>query len=96
MKEEILEKLELLREMWGKPLVPSSGQRCEFQNRKSKGALNSQHLIGNACDFYLENTAEVKELMVIAEKAGFKGIGYGRRLLHIDNRPKYARWIYNS
>lgn len=95
MKEAILQKLELLRDMWGKPLVPTSGRRCSFQNKKVGGASNSQHLWGNACDFYMSNTAEVKELMVLAEKAGFLGIGYGRRLLHIDDRKKYARWLYN-
>ena len=97
MQKGILEKLELLREMWGKPLVPTSGRRCEYQNKRTRGAApNSQHLLGNACDFFMEDLKEVKALMEIAEKVGFKGIGYGRRLIHVDDRKKYARWLYNS
>jgi uncharacterized protein YcbK (DUF882 family) len=96
MRKPFLEKLEILRQMWHKPLIPTSGQRCKLQNLKVGGAPNSQHLLGNACDFYLENEAEVKQFIELAEKAGFLGIGYGRRLVHIDDRKKYTRWIYNQ
>jgi uncharacterized protein YcbK (DUF882 family) len=94
MLASFLEKLEHLRILYGKPLTPTSGQRCAYRNKMVGGAPNSQHLLGNAVDFAFSSYAEVLYFMELAEKAGFKGIGYGKKKIHIDDRKEYARWTY--
>lgn len=42
--------LDPLRKAYGKPLTVSSGYRCPALNKAIKGALNSQHMIGQAAD----------------------------------------------
>jgi len=46
--------LEVIREHYGKPIVISSGYRCEELNKLVKGAKNSQHVKGEACDFKID------------------------------------------
>jgi uncharacterized protein YcbK (DUF882 family) len=98
MKPEFLTKLEALRVAWGKPMTPTSGRRCKKHNAAEGGAKYSQHLYGNAADFYLSSPDERDRFVVLAEKMGFVGIGVGRGancLVHIDNRRGGpARWIY--
>ena len=94
MQPSFIEKLEDLRLLYGRPLSPTSGQRCEFWNKKVGGAPESQHLLGNAADFFFSTHSEVKDFIVLAEMAGFKGIGYGKHKIHIDDRKDYARWTY--
>ena len=94
MLPSFMAKLEDLRLLYGQPLIPTSGERCAFWNKKIGGAPESQHLIGNAVDFHFPSFAEVKDFMVLAEKAGFNGIGYGKSKIHVDDRKEHARWTY--
>lgn len=96
MLPSMMARLDQLREAWGKPLSPSSGQRCEYWNAKCGGATESQHLLGNACDFYFSNPADTARLNILAESLGFPGIGLGNRLIHVDNRRGFARWSYKN
>ena len=43
--------LQPVRDYYGKPVVINSGYRCPSLNTAVKGAKNSQHLTGEACDF---------------------------------------------
>lgn len=96
MKEAFLQKLDALREEWGKALIPTSARRCRYQNVKVGGAPASQHLIGNACDFVFSRSSSLMEFVMLAEKHGFQGIGIGRRLVHLDDRKQRARWTYST
>lgn len=94
MRPELLEKLDALREEWGKPLRPTSGSRCAYWNEKQGGAVKSQHLKGNAVDFYFRNLKDMEKFVALAEKFGFMGIGFGRGIVHLDCRKFPARWTY--
>ena len=51
--------LDPLREAYGKPIIITSGFRCEELNRAVKGASNSQHRTGQAADIRtVEDTPE--------------------------------------
>lgn len=50
--QEIKDLANRVREMYGYPLVISSGFRCEYQNEKDGGVWNSNHKIGQAADMY--------------------------------------------
>ena len=51
----LIEKLQKVRNIIGKPMIITSGVRCEFYNTSIKASMNSSHIpdgygIGNAVD----------------------------------------------
>lgn len=97
MKSEFIALLEKLRVKWGKPLSPSSGCRCKWHNKNEKGATRSQHLYGNAVDFYFADSKEKMKFVGLAQEMGFGGIGVGvgkNGKVHLDGRKVKARWTY--
>lgn len=96
MQKEFVNKLQNLREDWGLPLRPTSGTRCKYHNEKIGGAPQSQHLLGNAADFWFEHPSDTVAFVELAEKHGFGGIGAGAHLVHVDNRKGWARWEYRD
>lgn len=96
MQRRFLDKLEALRVAWGQPLVPSSAARCATWNAKVGGSPKSQHLIGNACDFWFQDIDDARHFAALAEKHGFGGIGIGTHLVHVDDRDGHARWEYRD
>jgi uncharacterized protein YcbK (DUF882 family) len=96
MSKVFMQKLETLRLDWGIPLVPTSGARCAYWNEKKDGSPKSQHLLGNAADFWFDNTSDLLAFVELAEKHGFGGVGAGSNLVHVDNRKNFARWTYDD
>lgn len=97
MQAAFLDKLEALREHWGQSLSPTSARRCRYYNDKLKGSSpSSEHMQGNACDFWFESPSDTMAFVAMAEKFGFAGIGHGKHLVHIDNREHTARWTYSN
>ena len=47
--------LQPIRDAWGKPIVVSSGYRCEKLNSRVGGAKNSQHCYGTAADIHTKS-----------------------------------------
>ena len=46
----IIKRLDIIREAWGKPIVVTSGYRCDELNKKVGGVKNSYHTRGLAAD----------------------------------------------
>lgn len=86
----LVEHLEQLRALVGRPLHVVSGYRCPEHNRAVGGAKHSQHLTGRAVDLvYAYATVEQ------AKRAGFTGIGRrGTWATHVDVRAIPATWSY--
>ena len=57
-----MENLDIIREMYGKPLSISSGYRCPELNRIVNGKSTSQHLKGQAADINRGSVDKNKEL----------------------------------
>lgn len=55
---ELIEFLEPIREKWGKPIIITSGYRCEALNSLLKGAKQSNHLTGYAADLSTEDISK--------------------------------------
>lgn len=51
MEKRVVEVLDTIREYTGKPVVISSGLRCETHNKNVGGVRNSFHMAGRAADF---------------------------------------------
>lgn len=80
---ELVNCLERLRALVGKPLPIVSGYRCCEGNRSVGGTKYSQHLFGRAADIPAgyATVAQCKE-------AGFAGIGVrAGKVVHVDLTP---------
>lgn len=92
-----IDRLQCLRDVFGKPIVINSWYRCRVYNAKIGGAENSQHTRGVAADISVKGlTSEEKfELINLAYRFGFKGIAQGSTFIHLDLRESAtATWIY--
>ena len=82
--EELIDFLNPIREVWGKPIVVTSGYRCKELNKKVRGVDSSAHTIGYGVDLvsgdfrvfsnfiksYFMSHPEIKFDQVIIEKSG--------------------------
>lgn len=87
----LVAKLEELRAAIGKPILITSGCRCQLYNRYVGGASASQHLMGTAADVTVKGMAP-SEVAAVAERVGFGGIGRYKTFTHVDVRSTTARW----
>jgi uncharacterized protein YcbK (DUF882 family) len=70
--ENLVEKvLDPLREMYGKPIRVNSGYRSLAVNLAVKGAINSQHLKGEAADITAGSPAENRRLFEMLANGGY-------------------------
>lgn len=92
IEREFVDKLQQLRNLWGKPIKINSGYRCKSHNKKVGGSPNSQHCLGTAADLSI-SVSQNKQLVDLAKKVGFTGIGTYTWGVHLDNRTGgLARW----
>lgn len=87
----LVTRLELLRFRLGKPIVVTSGYRCEEHNKAVGGAQESQHLFGKAVDIVVSGVSP-SVVAQHAEEVGFDGIGTYSTFTHVDVRGYHARW----
>ena len=105
MEQDFIDKLNNLREAYGKPMTISSGYRdsthpVEAMKKDPKGGA---HVSGEAADILIERGNAFK-LLSLAFLIGFTGIGVnqkgGARFLHLDTlensptRPRPTIWSY--
>lgn len=90
-----MNKLQALREAYGKVLFVTSGARCKAWNKKVGGAPSSQHLTGNAADLEPQDRGDLELLASLAEKVGMGGIGVAKAFIHVDDGPQGRRWVYD-
>lgn len=110
MDPEFMRRLERVREIYGKPMTPTSGYRCIDHDEavakahgRDRGA--AVHTTGKAIDIAIAGS-DARLLIEIACLVGFTGIGvsqrdeYGNRFIHIDDiepggrHPRPHLWSY--
>jgi len=99
MDKGFIDKLNILRESYGKPLRVTSGYRCPAHPVEAKKESSGAHTTGKAVDLAVQG-ADAYQLLNIALKMGFKGVGIQQkgtgRFIHLDdwdvNRPTI--WSY--
>lgn len=100
IKEELVAKLQELRNLYGKPMTITSGYRCPLHPVERKKNAPGTHAEGIAADVGVQGEAAI-ELLHKAITVGFKGIGVQQkgtgRFIHLDigtgpTRP--ALWSY--
>jgi uncharacterized protein YcbK (DUF882 family) len=91
--DELVEKLQQLRDRLNVPLVINSAYRCPERNKQVGGADNSQHLYGKAADISLHTIPlQIEEIKRIARQIGFTGVGLYNSFIHLDVRENFANW----
>ncbi|MGD9552230.1 MAG: YcbK family protein [Candidatus Caldatribacteriota bacterium] len=88
----LVDMLEILRKrVGGKPIMVTSGYRCEQYNNKVGGVPGSYHLLGMAADIKVTGIAPA-EVIEYAQEVGFLGLGLYDTFCHLDIRYNFTRW----
>ena len=91
--------LDPLREVYGKPIIVTSGFRCERLNKLVKGSKTSQHRFGQAADIRtIEDTVEEnKKLFDLVQKLNLPYDQlideYNYDWVHVSYSPRNRRQI---
>ncbi len=90
ISEKLIITLNMMRTLYGKPLVVTSGARCKKYNAEIGGVPNSAHLPHpdtsqcRAVDIYVNNSRDRFNLLSIALRSGITRIGIGTDFMHFD------------
>lgn len=83
-------RLQVIRDLIGKPILINSGYRSPAHNQAVGGASQSQHLNGMAVDIIVTGMP-AKELQSLL-KNWSGGMGCYQHYTHLDIRHQKARW----
>lgn len=90
--DELVEKLQIIRTYYNKPVIINSAYRTDEHNREVGGSPNSQHLLGKACDIVVKGIMP-KTVGEFAKKIGFRGVGIYKDFVHVDTRKDISYWV---
>ena len=88
--ENLITKLNIMRILYGKPMVVTSAARCDEHNDATGGVANSAHLRHpdtgqcRAVDILVNGGGHRHELITLALAVGFKRIGIANYFVHLD------------
>lgn len=91
--EKVANRLQVLRDFWGYPIIITSGYRTEAHNQEVGGAPRSFHLKGLAADFVVDGMGP-QEVQEALDDVWSGGLGKASTYTHIDIRRNKARWSY--
>jgi zinc D-Ala-D-Ala carboxypeptidase len=100
MKPEFMEKLQQLRDAYGKPLVVTSGYRhWTHPVEARKGHTTGEHTRGTCADIACGSSTERFRLITLALGLGFTRIGVAKTFLHLGvgapGLPQNVIWDYS-
>lgn len=101
ISDVLVERLEKMRSLLGKPLRITSAYRCGKHQEEIRtsgiktvaAGRKSTHEEGMAADLFSEGTSGLA-LEIAARDAGFESVGVASTWIHVDIRPGYRRWSY--
>jgi uncharacterized protein YcbK (DUF882 family) len=95
MKPMFLMRLDVLRGMCGFPFIVISGFRSVKHSAETKKAKPGQHTKGIATDVQVQNGIQRMIVVKFALAMGFRGIGVGKNIVHLDDRETVpVMWVY--
>jgi hypothetical protein len=102
---DTIHQAQKLRWWWGAPFVVNCGHRTQADNERVAGAPRSMHLrfaldlrptlrnpIVSDLPQRQQLPAAIEALAAEADRIGFGGIGLYNTFIHLDCRPRPARW----
>jgi len=97
---QFMDSLQSLRDAYGRPMLVTSGHRCEAHNKAVGGSATSGHLTGRAADIQVK-WGDALDLLLSAHRRGFTRLGvnqkgrYEGRFIHLGmDRPEKTIWSY--
>ena len=89
---QLLATLEAVREHFGRPVIITSGCRCEAYNERVGGYKKSRHKLGRAADIVVKDVdpQDVYDWLDVHNTKG--GVGDYSTFTHLDSRGHKARW----
>lgn len=102
MEREVIEALDVARDIAGFPFIITSGFRTIEHNRKLlqqgyAASPRSSHLLGWAVDIAVPNSRKRFLMLEALLDAGFNRIGIGDEFIHVDmdpNKSPNTIWTY--
>ena len=92
----LVNRLEVARGLYGKPMIVTSGYRCPRHNEAVGGVKDSYHTQGLAADILCRSSADRLKLVYALMMAGFSRIGvYRKGFVHVGVglEPAIAMWV---
>lgn len=90
-----LDKLQAIRDDYGKPMIITSSYRCPEHPIERIKAKAGTHAMGIAFDVHVNGGNDRYELVSLAMKHGASGIGVDKNFVHIDFRDSIrVVWVY--
>lgn len=97
MRQNFMDMLQALRNVVG-PLSVNSGYRCPDHHDEAEKVSPGAHSQGRAVDIQWPASMGRYEIVQLAMKMGFIGIGFEGEFLHLDNghdhKHRPAMWTY--
>ena len=90
LREDLIYKLQKIRDRLGMPIMLTSGTRCAIHNREVSGVDTSPHLDGWAADIYCKNNF----LLLKYAMQLFKRVGIAKGFIHVDIDPTKSQEVY--
>lgn len=87
--EIVVEVLNGIQRRFDSPVVVTSGYRCEALNKAVGGVSNSQHMVGEAVDFFVRGVALFDVFTYILDNVEYDQVIMYRRkhIIHLSVRP---------
>lgn len=92
--DDLVYKLQKIRDRLGKPITVTSGTRCTIHDREV-GGVGESHINGCAADIYCEDRYELLKYAMQL----FNRVGIAKQWIHVDvdtRLPQKVYWIYDS
>lgn len=90
-------KLEVMRQLYGRPIAVNSGVRCPTHNKAVGGVPGSAHETGEAADLHCSGSRDRMSLVQACLKAGIRRVGIAKTFVHVDVSRKHdvdVIWLY--
>jgi len=97
MDQELMDKIDELREKAGIPLVLNSAYRSKTWDLDKGRTGDSAHTRGLAVDIRCSSSANRLKIVQVAIKVGFCRIGVANSFIHVDidkSLPQNVLWTY--
>lgn len=103
MNQAFMSKLDALRDLYGHPIMLTSGYRCPDHPVEARKSKSGAHTTGKAVDIACSRE-EAYHILEVAMRLKFAGIGINQRgaarFIHLDDadpdyrRPRPTIWSY--